>query len=109
VADEWGQDPSVRLMRKVFESMEAAQKLLLEEVGVSTFDQRVRGWREKARDCFERSWPVVMDRGLGAAEDLATHVYVRCLARVLVSEGVKVPADAVPMNDKVDRLLEDML
>ena len=47
--DKWGEDPSVRAMRQVFQRMEVAQKELLGGLGISPFNPNLRGWRECAR------------------------------------------------------------
>ena len=38
-ADEFGRDPSVRAMRRVFSAMEAAQKEFIMNLGLSPFDR----------------------------------------------------------------------
>ncbi len=50
--DEWGHDPSVQSMRRVFSWMEEAQQELLGHLDISLFDKRlrnVRGERERCR------------------------------------------------------------
>ena len=53
VADDWGFDPSVRMMRRVYERIEMVQGELLKRLSISPFDPRLRRWREKARDYLE--------------------------------------------------------
>jgi putative tricarboxylic transport membrane protein len=54
--DEWGRDPSVRAMRRVFAAMEKAQKEFINTLGFSPFDPRMRQWRERALAAFDASW-----------------------------------------------------
>jgi len=56
VMDEWGRDPSVKAMRRVFKAMEKTLDDLLEQLDVSPFDFRIRGWLEQALANFERAW-----------------------------------------------------
>jgi hypothetical protein len=40
--DEWGHDPSILSMRRVFSYMEQAQQELLGHLNISRFDKRLR-------------------------------------------------------------------
>ena len=51
--DEWGRDPSVQAMRKVFKGMEKSLEKILGQLDISPYDQRIRGWLEKALAKFE--------------------------------------------------------
>ena len=53
--DEWGHDPSVQSMRRVFSFMEEAQQELLRRLNISLFDKRLRRSREQALELFEQS------------------------------------------------------
>ena len=58
--DEWGHDPSVQSMRRVFCFMEEAQQQLLRDLNISLFDQRLRRGREHALKLFEQAWPLAI-------------------------------------------------
>ena len=46
--DEWGRDPSIKAMRRVFRAMEKSLDDLLEQLDISPFDHRIRSWLEQA-------------------------------------------------------------
>jgi hypothetical protein len=106
-ADEWGQDPSVRRMRKVFSSMEMAQEDLLRRTAVSTFDSRLRPIRTKALESFEEAWALSVRRGLALNEEEVASLYLLCLVKELVSEGIQVPSDLAPANDRITALFKE--
>lgn len=53
--DEWALDPSVQVMRRVFEHIEATQERLLHHLSISPFDTRLSSWRETVLKFFEKS------------------------------------------------------
>ena len=103
--DEWGRDPSVQSMRRVFSSMEEAQRELLSCLNISVLDRRLRRSREQALELFERTWPKAARRGM-VGEDVAAPLYLRCLARMLHLAGVEVPEELLPRNEKIIDLLK---
>ncbi len=108
MTDEWGQDPSVRSMRRVFERMEATQRQVLEAAGVSLFDVRLRVWREEARNLLERGWTLAANRGFGLSEEEAGALYGLCLAETLRADGVKLPASILPQDEKLSKLVQEI-
>lgn len=96
---DWGLDPAVRDTREVFGLMERRQRELLESLGITPFDARLRRWRDQARTVFEREWAEAARSGRtwGAAE--AAGAYVRSLARVLSDSGVHVATSTLPVNE----------
>jgi hypothetical protein len=104
--DEWGRDPSVQAMRRVFAAMEAAQDEFIRNLGLSPFDQRLRRWRELALAVFE----VSLARAAGADPDLreeeAGARYVRCLGKIMIREGVDVPLDILPQSGNLEKILK---
>ena len=103
--DEWGRDPSVQSMRRVFSSMEEAQRELLLRLNISVLDRRLRRSREQALELFERTWPKAARRGI-MGEEGATSLYLHCLAESLRLAGVDVPEELLPRNEKVIHLLK---
>jgi hypothetical protein len=97
--DEWGYDPSVKIMRKVFSCMEKAYIAMLEQLEISFFDSRLRHVREAAREMFERTWPLVSERGLEPVEKGAAQLYVCCLVRSLGMAGIEVAEEKL-IHDK---------
>ena len=78
--DEWGRDPSVQSMRRVFSFMEEAQHGLLSRLNISRFDRRLRSIREKALGLFEQAWPLAVRHGMMMSEKDAAPLYIYCLA-----------------------------
>ena len=107
--DEWGHDPSVRLMREVFKGMEIAQKEFLAGLHILPFDERLRPCREMARRLFERSWALAARQGRGISEEEAGLLYVHCLARTLRSQGFDVPTGILPDEERIASLLREVL
>ena len=107
--DKWGRDPSVQMMRKVFKRIETAQDAFLNRLSVSTFDPRLRPWREKALVLFERSWGRASRLGVGMDQEKAAGIYMHCLAQVIRSEGFEIPTDALPENREMDMLLKEVM
>jgi hypothetical protein len=106
--DEWGHDPSVQSMRRVFSSMEEAQRELLLCLNISFFDRRLRRSREQALEVFERTWSKAVRRGMMSEKDAAP-LYVYCLARTLRLAGVEVPEELLPRDEKITRFLQKEL
>ena len=109
VADDWGFDPSVRMMRRVFGRIEMVQGELLKRLSISPFDPRLRRWREKARDYLERCWEQTSRLGIEVGEEQAACIYAHCLAWAMDLDGVKVPHETLPKDDKVEILLKEVL
>ena len=103
--DEWGHDASVQSMRRVFSSMEEAQRELLLRLNISVLDRRLRRSREQALELFERTWPKAARRGM-MGEEVAAPLYLHCLAQSLRMAGVEVPEELLPKDEKVIHLLK---
>ena len=106
--DEWGRDPSVQSLRRVFSFMEEAQQELLRRLNLSFLDRRLRRSREQALELFERTWSKAVRRGMMSEKDAAP-LYVHCLARTLRLAGVEVPEELLPRDEKVIRFLQKEL
>jgi len=107
--DEWGRDPSVRVMRQVFHRAEVAQEELLAGLSIPPFNPKLRGWRKAALELFEQSWSTASRRGLFVDEEEAAALYVQCLVRILVKEGVAAADRVISENEKIMRLLEEVI
>lgn len=104
--DEWGHNPSVQSMRRVFSLMEEAQQELLKQLHISLFDKRLRSIREQALERFERAWPMAIRKGIIKDEKEVTPLYIYCLAKALSSMGVEVLKDLLPRDEKITRFLK---
>ena len=106
--DEWGRDPSVRAMRRVFAAMEAAQREFIKNVGLSPFDPRMRRWRERALAAFDASWALNARTGVQLSETEAGALYVHCLGKIMNREGIDVPAEILPRSEKLQKILREV-
>jgi predicted trehalose synthase len=107
-ADDWGKDPSVQAMRRVFRAMEDAQASLLDRLCVSPFDSRLRSWRERARIAFEATYVLAASAGLGPGKEEAADLYIRCLGRILVADGLEIPEKILPRSEGLERILGEV-
>lgn len=107
--DEWGHDPSVQSLRRVFSYMEKAQGEWLMDLNISLFDKRLRSVREQAMKLFEKTWSRAVRQGIIRDEREAAPFYLHCLARALSSAGVEVPKDKLPKDEKIIHFLKEEL
>lgn len=105
--DEWGRDPSVQRMRRLFRAMEEAQASLLDRLRVSPFDFRLRSWREGARIAFESACGRAARAGVDLEKEETAGLYLRCLVKIMNAEGLEVPKDILPQNARLERILEE--
>jgi hypothetical protein len=106
--DEWGKDPSVQVMRKVFKGMENAQHELLKRLDIIPYDLRIRRWREQALALFERACGVANRMGITIDEHTASLVYVHCLAKIMGAERINIPAGILPEARSVERIFKEV-
>jgi hypothetical protein len=107
--DDWSRDPSVRAMRGLFSGMEAGQDDLLQRLGISPYDRRLRPCREEARDLFERVLSLSAARGRGQDQEDAARLYVYCLVRALKQNGVPMPTMAVTEDNTFEKLFREAM
>ena len=108
-ADEWGRDPSVQIMRRIFRHMEIAQRTLLANVNISPFDTRLRGWRKTALNLLERSWAQANHHNMVLNEEKIAAIYIHCLARAIGAEGIKISSDCLPHDEGIEMLVRETL
>ncbi|MEJ2730870.1 MAG: hypothetical protein P8185_20605 [Deltaproteobacteria bacterium] len=106
--DEWGRDPAVQAMRRIFKGMEAFLEEILERLAICPYDRRIRGWLEKALKKFERSWGVANQMGIRMNEETAPVVYAHCLAKIMESQGLEIPEDMLPENKQIQKLIHEV-
>jgi hypothetical protein len=104
--DAWGSDPSVQVMRKVFQAMEQAQHAFLKQLAIAPDDQRLRQWREQALVLFEKAWVVAKQLGIAMDEETAAAVYCSLLARIMGSAGIVIPAVLLPAGEDVRDIIK---
>ncbi|MGD0228734.1 MAG: hypothetical protein ABSC19_00045 [Syntrophorhabdales bacterium] len=104
--DDWGRDPSVQSLRRIFKAVEAKQGRLLEGLDIRRFDKRLGQWRKMTLHLFEERWTDAARSGVRLEENDVADLYLHCLAKTLATRGMVVPREAFPANPAVARLLE---
>jgi hypothetical protein len=107
--DEWGHDPSVQSLRRMFSHMETSQQELLNRLNISFFDPRLRHIREHTRELFEKIWPQADREGLIEREEDTTLLYIHCLAKSLNSNGISIPNSMLPDHGRIVKFLLEKL
>ena len=107
--DEFGHDPSVQRMRKIFLSMEKVQWDMLEKLKISTFDDRLRNIRKTALDLFGKSFPIAASKGMELDEKESAMLYAFCLAQSLKPVGIDVPDNFLPDNKQLETVVVEAL
>jgi hypothetical protein len=105
--DDWGRDPSVQSMRRVFARMEILHKELIGRLKLSPLDERLRRVRELARNLFEQAWPLAERKGLTQNEEDAATLYLQCFVKILNREGIKTPSNLFSGDEKILRFLSE--
>jgi hypothetical protein len=107
--DEWGHDPTVQMMRRIFSLMEKSQGDLLKRLNLSPFDSRLRRARSSARDLFEQAWPIALQKGIVSNDRGAALLYMHCLVYALDKNRVSVPDQIWPKDDRIAAFLKENL
>ena len=107
--DEWGRDPSVRAMRRIFKAMEVSLDDLLKQLKICPFDHRIRGWLEQTLAKYEQVWAEASRLGMRMDEKTGAAAYVHCLVKVISAEGVELPDSRLAANKEVERELSKLL
>lgn len=103
--DEWGNDPQVRFLRKVFSEIEKAQKNLLNKVGISLLDERLRRIRDGALNVFEKAWSLSVRSNLPLDEKKLENLYIYSLAYVIERYRIEVPSEILPLDEEAKRIV----
>lgn len=107
--DDWGRDPAVRAMRRLFSQIEADQKELLGQLELSPYDMRLRPCREEAKDLFERMLSLSGAKGRGQDDVDAATLYLHCLTRALKHHGLPVPDGTIPEDARLDEQFREAM
>ena len=89
--DEWGKDPSVQSVRRLFGLFEREYDRLLKELNLSSLDARLRPAREGALRLYGRACSLAAAKRLGWDEKTHAAVYMECLVLVLSRQGIPIP------------------
>jgi hypothetical protein len=107
--DEFGRDPAVLRMRRVFSQMEKLQETMFQAVALPPLDRRLRVWREQALQLFEQAWTRAGRRDLAKTEEGAALLYAHCLARILERGRITVPATLLNRNEAFEQVIQEIL
>jgi hypothetical protein len=107
--DDWGADPQVRYLRRVFSRIEQAQADLLRRVNVSPLDHRLRRVREATLGLFEDAEMRASRSGLVTSDEETATLYLYCLARVLRANRIPVADGELPVHEKIARFVSEVL
>jgi hypothetical protein len=105
--DEWGRDPSVQAMRKVFSTMEMDQNAFLQKLQISFFDERIRRWRDRALIIFEKMWGHASQIGIPLDEQRASDIYIFSLARVMNLDNMKISEEVLPKDRELEKIFKE--
>jgi len=108
-SDDFGCDPAVASMRRVFARMETLQQDMLKAAALPSLDRRLRVWREQALQLFEQAWARAGRRGLTRTEEEAAILYSHCLAHILERGRIPVPPAALARNEAFERVIQEIL
>jgi hypothetical protein len=107
--DTFDHDPQVQRMRRVFAHIEEAQNILIEKIGMTRFDERLRRFREMALKLFEKTWGMAMQRGIVENEEDAAILYLYCLSYVLSTKGISMPSGVLPDHKEIQKFTKEVL
>lgn len=105
--DEWANDPQVRFLRRAFSHIEKAQNNLLEKIGVSSFDERLRRIRDGALNVFEKAWSLAVRRGMNLDEKDLESLYIYSLSYVLERHRIHVPGDILSYSERAKKIVDE--
>lgn len=106
--DQFGRDPQVRYLRRVFAVMERKQAALMERLQISPHDYRLRRVRESALRLFEKAWLLGSRRGLVETEEEIGDLYTLCFAKMLAGNRIAVPSELLPTNAQASNLVREV-
>lgn len=107
--DEFGRNPSVQRMRKIFSGMEKFQWDMLEKLKISHFDDRLQNIRKNALDLFGKSFPLAASKGMTMDEKTVSMLYAFCLAQAIKLVDIDVPGSILPDNKTLEEAVTEAL
>jgi L-ribulose-5-phosphate 3-epimerase UlaE len=104
----WGRDPAVQRMRKIFAEMDQIQETILNQAGIKPFDSRLRSIRETARDLFDRATARAADKGIRLTDNAMIDIYTGCLQQALTNAGIAITQDLLPDDSTLSELVSEV-
>jgi hypothetical protein len=107
--DEWGHDPTVQRVRRLFTLMENEQNALLNQLSLSSLDARLHDSRKTALKLYERACSLAAPKRLAWDEKTYAAVYITCLITVLEKLGIRIPDDVLRAYQRHADLLREVM
>lgn len=107
--DEWGHDPTVQRVRRLFALMESEQDSLLKELELPSSDTRLRHCRETALGMYEKACGHAAAKRLAWDENAYAAIYIGCLLREMEKRGIRIPDRVLATHRHHTDLLQEVL
>jgi hypothetical protein len=107
--DEWGHDPTVQRVRRLFALMENEQDALVKQLSLSPIDSRLHDSRKTALRLYEEACSQAAAKRLAWDETTYAAVYINCLLRVLEKRGIRIPDKVLETHQRHADLLREGL
>ncbi len=105
--DEWGHDPSVQSMRKIFSNMEKAYHHYLISTGTKPFDGRLSDLKKEALALFENVHSTALSKRYQIDEKSYVEIYRLCLSHIFSAKKFKLPENLLPENNPFHALIRE--
>jgi len=106
--DNWGRDPAVQRMRRVFAGMDRIQATILNQAGIKPFDGRLRSIRETARNFFDRAMARADGKGIRLTDNAMSGIYTGCLQQAMTNAGIAISQDLFSADRMVRELVREV-
>lgn len=107
--DTFGRDPQIQYMRRVFARMEKAQDVLIKEINMTPYDEKLRRFRYMALNLFEKTWATALHKGIVENEEDTAILYLYCFSYALSTGGISVPPHTLPKDGKIEAFVKEVL
>lgn len=107
--DPWDRDPQVQSVRHLFAAIEAGQKDLLEQLGISPYDIRLGLWRQSTLNLFEKIWGLAIRRGVSLNEGETVLIYQHSFLVILCKDGLIIPEGVYAKNESIPQWIREIL
>lgn len=107
--DEWGKDPEVRRIRKIFSGMEKMDATILKDAGLSPFDQRLRKARDLRRKLYEAVYGRALSKGRALKDPSPWVLFEQCQVAAFMECGLPVPETRQAARPEITALIREVL
>lgn len=106
--DEWGRDPSIQRMRKIFSAMEELDRALIKSTDTSPFDTRLRAIRAMSLELFEKSYAHGLSKGVQPDNLFILELFRHCHVTSFTKHGITVHGQDGKENHKIADLIREV-